>query len=73
MSIKALSTGYEAYLNGSVPITPLSNEASLLNVVVIVDDNSGSMVGTRAQQCAEKTRVIISECIDNRIPYFYAT
>jgi hypothetical protein len=42
-------------------------------MVVIVDDNSGSMRGPRQQNCVRKTIQIIDYCRLNSIPYQYAT
>lgn len=54
--VKALSTGEELYLQGTIALPHLSeNRAAVL--VVIVDDNSGSMQGPRAVSCVEKTKV----------------
>jgi hypothetical protein len=70
--VQALSTGEEFYLQGSLTL-PHSSENRATVVVVIVDDNSGSMGGSRASQCVEKTKVIVKRCEEARVPYQYAT
>lgn len=42
-------------------------------MVVIVDDNSGSMSGKRLVECIKKTTTLIEACIQSGISYQYAT
>lgn len=58
----------------SIPIAHQSdsfNQSKLL--VIIVDDNSGSMSGNREKECVKKTKMLIDECIRLNIPYQWAT
>lgn len=70
--ILVLNTEKISLLNGTI-ITGESNSISIPVYVVIVDDNSGSMSGSRAKFCADKTKTIIRECITKGIKYQYAT
>lgn len=69
----ALSTEKRSYLTGFIHTSKDEKSNSVPVYVVIVDDNSGSMSGLRANYCVEKTKVIIRECIAKGVEYQYAT
>jgi hypothetical protein len=58
-----------SFLVGSIPF----ESDPIPVVVVIVDDNSGSMRGARAPQCTVKTKCLVRECVKKNIEYQYAT
>lgn len=71
-SIYLFNTNKISLLSGLIE---LNNEITLpIPVyVVIVDDNSGSMSGQRANYCIEKTKTIIRQCMLKGVKYQYAT
>ncbi len=70
--IKQYYIGEACYLSGQCFYTA-PDYKSLLNLVVIVDDNSGSMGGKRQKYCIEKSQAIVAKCIASEIPYQYST
>ena len=62
-----------AFLSGTIQL-PNSNIAERYeSLVVIVDDDSGSMSGSRQRYCSLKSQLIIKTCIEHAVPYCYAT
>ena len=51
----------------------MNNTRKSKSLVVIVDDNSGSMQGPRQAYCIQKSQLIVEYCASNHIPYQYAT
>lgn len=67
-----LSTDNVSFLTGNIRYHT-EKSLPIPVYVVIVDDNSGSMSGSRANYCVQKTKVIIRECIAKGVQYQYAT
>jgi hypothetical protein len=70
-----LTTENISLLSGSISYEKSSDAPTVATpvYVVIVDDNSGSMSGGRANNCALKTKAIIHECVAKGVSYQYAT
>ena len=60
------------YLGGTFHYQPMQTNTTR-SLVVIVDDNSGSMQGPRQTHCIEKSKAIVENCALNHISYQYAT
>jgi hypothetical protein len=74
-NLTVLSTENISLLSGSISFEKSDANATVAIpvYVVIVDDNSGSMSGGRAMNCALKTKAIIHECVAKGVSYQYAT
>jgi hypothetical protein len=71
--ITVYSTEHRSSLVGSIKLPNKTKSIPVPVYVVIVDDNSGSMGGARAQLCVEKTKTIITDCVKQGVDYRYAT
>jgi hypothetical protein len=71
--ITVYSTAHRSSLVGSIQLPNETKSIPIPVYVVIVDDNSGSMSGTRANLCVDKTKAIITECVNQGVDYLYAT
>jgi hypothetical protein len=60
-------------LNGKINYTPPTGTDPVQSILVISDDNSGSMGGNRKTYCVQKTQQLIEGCITTNTPYMFTT
>jgi len=61
-------------LQGEINYSPPTTSDPVKNIVVISDDNSGSMdTGKRRTCCVEKTQLVIEGCITTNTPCIFTT
>ena len=67
-SIEGFST-----LQGEINYTPPTTTDPVVNLVVIGDDNSGSMQGQRQATCIKKTQQLIDGCAATQTACIFTT